>query len=161
MVDLPCYACSNILASSVVERSMHAFVRFQNAYIYLFNLPPHINTIWSPTTVVEVVNTNASSTIPLYFHKPPEPSSPCLSSDRNTVLRRGWQALPSFLSALFYSSSTSTLFSLFKKLLSLTGLALCEPPAAPGLMLLLPLPPWLAMPRPGEERWGMFSRRGC
>lgn len=73
----------------------------------------------------------------------------------------GGLALPTSLSAFFMSPNRSTLVSLLKWVLSLTGLALCEPPAVPGLMLLLPLPPWLAMPTPGEERCGMFSGRGC
>jgi hypothetical protein len=57
-------------------------------------------------------------------------------------------------SAFSLSSNSSTLVSLFNKLLSSTGITLCDPPATPGRILLLQLPPWLAMPTPEEERCG-------
>jgi hypothetical protein len=60
-----------------------------------------------------------------------------------------------------FSSNSSALVSRFKKLLSFTGLPLCTPPVLPRWILPLPLPPWLALPTPGDERCGMFSGRGC
>lgn len=60
------------------------------------------------------------------------------------------------------SSVSSALVSLFRKLLSLTGLPFGRPPALLWCtMLPLPLPPWLALPTPGEDRCGMFSGSGC
>ena len=71
----------------------------------------------------------------------------------------GLPALPR--SGLFGLSTlpSSTLVSLYKKLLSFTGLPLDAPGTDPLLApALLPL---LALLGPGEDRWGMFSGSGC
>lgn len=59
-----------------------------------------------------------------------------------------------------FPSASSTLVSLFKKLLSLTGLPLANPPATPICTFPLPEPPFTPL-TPGDVRCGMFSGRGC